>query len=308
MGYPDRPGQAHPGNRRPRGRCRGLRPPGAGGHRAVGRNAEGHRGGPRPAARARGRRPPRPHRAATVARHAGQSAQTHSGPGRFLLVGGRPQRDPRVPGRQRHPRDRGLPPPGAVRRHAGEFRGRPRRRFRSRPDRQVQGSRPDPRDRLAPGRRGDPGLYPAGHGRQRADRPGPARRRRDRPRVPPSIGDRVRPERLRARHGRDRAGAGKLVRLDAGTAVVARGAACGAELRRHPEPGFRDAGAGNLADPGCDRHHRCGQLRRLGDPIPQFQRGPALYRPDQRRNGLQRARRGRRQDHLPGPHGGQHGR
>ena len=53
--------------------------------------------------------------------------------------------------------------------------------------------------------------------------------------------------------------------LDPRPAFVTRGAARGAELRGHTEPRHGDAGTGNAADAGCHRHHRCGQLRRLGD-------------------------------------------
>ncbi len=90
--------------------------------------------------------------------------------------------------------------------------------------------------------------------------------------------------------------------------VVAGGAACGAELRRQAESRHGDARAGNAADAGCGGHHRRRELRRLGDALHQFPRRSALYRPDQRRDGLQRSRRGRGEDRVPRSHGGQHGR
>ena len=45
-------------------------------------------------------------------------------------------------------------------------------------------------------------------------------------------------------------------------------------------------------------HHGCRQFRRLGDALHQLPRRPALYRSDQRRDGLQRAGRDRRQDRV----------
>ena len=63
-----------------------------------------------------------------------------------------------------------------------------------------------------------------------------------------------------------------------------------------------------MLTPRCDRDHRCRQLRRLGNAVPEFLRRAALYRTDQRGDGLQRAGRGRRQDRLPRSHGRQHGR
>ena len=62
--------------------------------------------------------------------------------------------------------------------------------------------------------------------------------------------------------------------------------------------GTGDARTGSAAGPRCHRHHRCRQLRRLGDALHQLPRRPALYRPDQRRDGLQRAGGDRRQDRV----------
>ncbi len=47
------------------------------------------------------------------------------------------------------------------------------------------------------------------------------------------------------------------------------------------------------ADAGCHRDDRCRQFRRLGDAVPELLRRAALYRADERRDGLQRACRGR---------------
>ena len=135
MGDADRPDQAHPGNRCARGRCRDLGPAGSGGDRAVRRDAARNRGGRGPAARAGHPAHPDPAAFATLRAMLGRarkplavlggscwSAAGRSAIRDFLLANDIPVAT-------------GLPPPGAVRRDAGQFRRRSRRRLRSGADR-----------------------------------------------------------------------------------------------------------------------------------------------------------------------------
>ncbi len=59
-----------------------------------------------------------------------------------------------------------------------------------------------------------------------------------------------------------------------------------------------------LLHAGRHTDHGRRKFCRLADAVPELLRTPALHRPDQRGDGLQRPRRGRRQDRLPGAHGG----
>ena len=85
-----------------------------------------------------------------------------------------------------------------------------------------------------------------------------------------ALGHRLRPERLRHRCRGAGAGEAGLGEVDPGTALVAGGAARGAELPGTAEPRHGDARTGNDADAGCHRHHRCRQFRRLGHAVPEF--------------------------------------
>ena len=223
----------------------------------------------------------------------GGSGWTDAGPGRDRRLRRRAQ--PAGHGR--------VPPPGAVRRHAGEFRRRSRRRLRSRPARQGEGRRPDPGDRRAPRRCRHPGLHVVRAAGRRADRPGPSRRGGDRAGLSPGARHRLRPQRLRRRRRRPAPVHGLgLGRLDRGAAPAARGRAGGAGVRGPAQSRHGDARVGRAAGPGRRRHHRCRQFRHLGAALRQFQRRPALHRPDQRGDGL-RACRPRSAPRSPSPTG-----
>ena len=85
VGDPDRPGEAHSGNRRACDGCRGVGPAWPGGHRAVRRDAEGHDRGARPAARHGIAATSRSRRVGAIARHARPIAQTARGAWRLML-------------------------------------------------------------------------------------------------------------------------------------------------------------------------------------------------------------------------------
>ena len=132
-----------------------------------------------------------------------------------------------------------------------------------------------------------------------ADRPRLSRAGRDRPRVPPGARHRRRPERLRQRRGRAEAGPGAVGASGPQSLRALREAG-----REVPDYEGRSTSAGSCASwRSCaapDAIFTCdaGNFADLAGALHQLRRGPALHRPDQRRDGLRRARRDRRGDRL----------
>ena len=158
VGDADRRRGAHPGAGRARGRRGDDRAARSRGDRAVRGNAEARGRRARPGPRPRLRPAARPGGDGAHDGDAGPRATAARHPGRLVLEHGRARRRAGVPGGARHPRCRGVPAPGGVRRHPRELRGRPGRRVRPRTRGPRAAGRPGAGHRDAAGRGHDAGL------------------------------------------------------------------------------------------------------------------------------------------------------
>ena len=232
--------------------------------------------GPRPAARA-GRRvaASRTRRRCERCARCSRRRQSRS---RCLAAPAGPRRAGRrsaIPGRQRHPGHGRLSAARLITTARPEnFAGDLGVGSRSRTDRESQGSRPDPGDRLAARRRGDAGLHAARHGRQRADHAGVAARR---PRSGGCSAPRSASSPTSTRSPRPLATLEPVqpawAQLDPGTARSLREAQRAVpELRGPLNLGTCMRELETTADAGRDRHDGCRQLRWLGDAVSSISR------------------------------------